>query len=160
MAPRAVVVALVLIVAVVATMYMYVGPPRLRSSPGHARLEDEAIARADSVDLDGTVSPSGLARDRAPSEALRQMSPSFRNSTLLIAIRDAGFYCDEVVTAQEIGDGLWVATCPGMLGYRLSAHERTRFDVAPIARYFDSPGPPVPTPDRRAPAPLDPQRFR
>ena len=66
------------------------------------------------------------------------MSPTFRNSSLLVAIRHAGFYCDDVVAANESADGVWLATCMDRGGYALSVRAANEFDVRPIAHYFDS----------------------
>jgi hypothetical protein len=68
---------------------------------------------------------------------VRAMSPMFRNSTLLIAIRGDGYRCDDVVSATESAEGVWVASCADRLGYTLSVREIDRFDVEPIPHYFD-----------------------
>jgi hypothetical protein len=68
---------------------------------------------------------------------VRAMSPNFRNGTLLIAIRGAGYRCDDVVSATESAEGVWVASCADKLGYTLSVRDVDRFDVQPIAHYFD-----------------------
>ena len=68
---------------------------------------------------------------------LRSASQSFRNSTLVIAIRRAGFYCADVVSAHESADGVWLASCSGMLGYIVTLRAAEQFDVHPVAQYFD-----------------------
>jgi hypothetical protein len=76
----------------------------------------------------------GPSRD---GTTLREMSQSFRNSTFLIAIRGAGFYCDDVVTAHESGDGIWIARCTDIREYKVSARPTDELSVEPI--YFDAP---------------------
>ena len=99
----------------------------------------------DSASVEGSgpiAEPSGLVRsggadvDGAPSE-VRAMSQTFRNSTFLIAIRRAGYYCEDVVSATESADGGWVASCGNKGGYMLGVREVDQFDVHPIAQYFD-----------------------
>jgi len=65
------------------------------------------------------------------------MSQTFRNSTFLIAIRRAGYYCDDVVSASESAEGGWVASCADKGGYTLSVHATDQFDVRPIGHYLD-----------------------
>ena len=104
---------------------------------------------------------------------VRAMSSTFRNSSLLIAIRYAGFYCDEVVAANETVDGVWLASCMDRSGYALSVRAANQFDVRPIAHYFDSLFPVYPPArdnerpfdrgfplDRLPPEPLNPDRLR
>ena len=87
------------------------------------------------------VADSSASSGERASVDLRDMSQTFRNSTLLVAIRGAGFYCDDVVSADETADGVWVASCANRLGYTLSVVEN-QFNVCPVAHYFDSVGPP------------------
>ena len=65
------------------------------------------------------------------------MSQTFRNSTFLIAIRRAGYYCDDVTSASEGGEGGWVASCADKGGYTLSVRAIDQFDVRPIGHYLD-----------------------
>ena len=82
------------------------------------------------------VENGAAARDRRVV-SLRDMSPSFLHSTLLIAIRYAGFYCEDVVAAQESGDGIWIANCADAREYKLSARLTDALSVEAI--YFDAP---------------------
>lgn len=77
--------------------------------------------------------------------ALDEMSESYRNATLLIAIRDAGFLCSDVVAAQTTGGGVWTASCRDMLGYQITASVTGDLSVEPMPRYLDAPASP---PDR------------
>jgi len=74
--------------------------------------------------------------NRAASE-VRAMSQTFRNSTFLIAIRRAGYYCEDVVSATESADGGWVASCGNKGGYMVGVRDVDQFDIHPIAQYFD-----------------------
>jgi hypothetical protein len=89
------------------------------------------------------VENSGAASSPTNAVPLRELSPSFRHSTFLVAIRNAGFYCDDVVAAQETGEGIWIANCTDTRAYRLSARLTDALRVEPI--YYDAPlrSPPV-----------------
>jgi hypothetical protein len=144
---------------------------------------NEDTSRDESVDAPAvrTLSTPGeltLAAQAKPAEEraaadVRAMSPTFRNTSLLVAIRHAGFYCDEVVAATESVDGVWLASCMDRSGYALSVRAANQFDVHPIAHYFDSLFPVFPPArddqqpldrglprDRLPPEPLDPDRRR
>jgi hypothetical protein len=94
--------------------------------------------------------PVVVAETRAPADSsasrgeqavteLRGKSPTFRNSTFLVAIRGAGFHCDDVVSADESASGVWLASCADKRGYTISVLEIGGFDVRPVPHYFDSP---------------------
>ncbi len=100
------------------------GLPDLAESGDRARVQTPTIV-ADAARVTGGNPPA----ERAATE-LRAMSQSFRNSSLLIAIRGAGFYCDDVVSASESTDGVWLASCADKLGYTLSVQDTDRFDVS------------------------------
>jgi hypothetical protein len=124
--------------ALLASLYWasWRGPAQV--PPDRAKSGDNARVQAPSIVADAVrVTGDNTAAERAASE-LRAMSQSFRNSSLLIAIRRAGFYCDDVVSASESTDGVWLASCADKLGYTLSVQDVDRFDVRPVAHYFDS----------------------
>jgi len=105
----------------------------------HARATHGVrVATRDVANQGDAVADTSDAVQEATSIDLRGASPTFRNSTLVFAIRRAGFYCADVVSAHESADGVWVASCSDMLGYvvTLSAAAE-RFDVHPVAQYFD-----------------------
>lgn len=83
---------------------------------------------------------SDAAREATATD-LRSASQTFRNSTLLFAIRRAGFYCGDVVSAHETTDDVWLASCSDMLGYVVTLRGAEQFDVHPVAHYFDSVAP-------------------
>jgi hypothetical protein len=84
---------------------------------------------------------------------LRAVSQTFRNTTFLGAIRNAGFHCDDVVSAYESAVGVWLASCADKRGYTVSVLEIGGFDVRPVPHYFDSP-------DSRQPLPNEFQMDR
>jgi hypothetical protein len=70
---------------------------------------------------------------------LGAMSETFRNSTFLIAIRDAGFICNELLRVYGGLDdsGKWTATCSEMLAYTVSVSGSGALRVDPMLQYFD-----------------------
>lgn len=68
---------------------------------------------------------------------LDEMSETFRNTTFLIAIRDAGFVCDDVVAAHAGGEHVWSASCRDMRGYEIEVQAAGDLRVRPLAQYID-----------------------
>lgn len=93
--------------------------------------------------------PPALAHD-APSAAkireLEALSETFRNTTFVIAIRDAGYVCNELLRVYGgIDDsGKWTATCSEMLAYTVAVMGNGALHVEPMLQYFDGNGPAVP----------------
>ena len=110
-------------------------PLTLPSIAAPAAGPEQAIARA-------PVEPRA-ARIETPAAAtireLEGMSETFRNSTFLIAIRDAGFVCNELLRVYGgIDDsGKWTATCSEMLAYTVSVAGGGTLHVEPMLQYFD-----------------------
>ena len=77
---------------------------------------------------------------------LEAMSETFRNTTFLIAIRDSGFVCHELLRVYGGLDdsGKWTATCSQMLSYTVSVTGSGTLRVEPMLQYFDGTGPSVP----------------
>ena len=92
--------------------------------------------------------PPALAHD-APSAAkireLEALSETFRNTTFVIAIRDAGYVCNELLRVYGgIDDsGKWTATCSEMLAYTVAVTANGALHVDPMLQYFDGNGPAV-----------------
>jgi hypothetical protein len=88
-------------------------------------------------------------RDAEPAAAkvreLEAMSETFRNTTFLIAIRDSGFVCNELLRVYGGLDdsGKWTATCSQMLSYTVSVTGSGTLRVEPMLQYFDGTGPSV-----------------
>ena len=110
--------------------------------PNHAQPTDSVpAARGDIVtESDAVADQSDAAREPTAID-LRGASQTFRNSTLLFAIRRGGFSCADVISAHESAEGVWVASCSDMLGYIVTLRGAEQFDVHPVSQYFDSLGP-------------------
>lgn len=165
---RIFVIAGVLVGALATTVYLTIDRRQSPAQRDHIESNDRAVVETPSA-LANAASDSHISSPRMEVAAteLRSMSETFRNSTFLVAIRGASFYCDDVISAHETTDGIWLASCRNMLGYTLSVQDVDRFDVRPIAHYFDTLGPFPELPndqtefDRdRLPEPLQPERFR
>jgi hypothetical protein len=80
------------------------------------------------------ATPSRSERDLAWQTELRDASESFRNSTLLIAIRENGFACADVTSAEQGSDPLsgWRVTCRGALVYLVAVGASGQLVVEPI----------------------------
>jgi hypothetical protein len=116
----------------------------------HAQPANSVPAATQDIALqsDALADKTDAAQDAMRID-LRSASQSFRNSTLVFAIRRAGFYCADVVSAHESADGVWVASCSDMLGYIVASRAAEQFDVHPVAQYFDG----------VAPVPIDRDRL-
>lgn len=94
---------------------------------------------------------------------LAEMSESFRNTTFLIAIRDAGFVCDDVVAAHQTDADIWMASCRDLgISYKIDVSETDELVVRPVASLFDGLQPILDNRFRldRDPLRLPPQRPR
>ena len=118
---------------------------------------DSAVRTNDAAPIPQSAPPPAPA---APD--LEAMSPTFRNTTFLIEIRDAGYACEDVVAAHRTTSDVWLASCRDLHGYTISVDESGALAVAPIPHYFDGIGPmPIQREDRfrldRDPSTLLPQ---
>ncbi len=76
-------------------------------------------------------------------DELRTMSESVRNSTFVIAIRAAGFMCEDVVDVYAGADvPVWRARCPDSRAYFVRVADAGELIVEPTLDYFDSVGAP------------------
>lgn len=117
--------------------------------PNHTQTADSVLAATrDFAMRSDAVDDRSDAVQEATSIDLRSASQTFRNGTLVSAIRRAGFFCADVVSAHESADGVWVASCSDMLGYIVTLRAADQFDVHPVAQYFDSVTPVPADPDR------------
>lgn len=124
-----------------------------------ARLPNETPS-ADSADelftaprietaADGGAEANALPADPQAAEAkfreLQAMSETFRNSTFLIAIRDAGFVCNELlrVSGGLDGSSKWMATCSETMAYTIGVASNGTLDVDPFLQYLDGLAPRV-----------------
>jgi len=87
-----------------------------------------------------TFAVSGTPID-AKLRELNAMSETYRNTTFLIAIRDAGFVCNELLRVYGALDDApkWLASCSEMLSYTVSVSSNGALHVEPMMQYFDGP---------------------
>jgi hypothetical protein len=126
--------AVAVFVAVTAISSIFVDARRGATEPGDDAAGPAQAAPRGGDDAVRVRVPTG-ATDRL---AVREMSQTFRHSTFLIAIRGAGFVCDDVVAAQEVEGGVWAATCRDMQGYKVSVERRDELHVEPMPHYVDA----------------------
>ena len=114
-----------------------------------------AIEAATPTDEPPTVtvarSPSAETAVAAKVRELETMSETYRNTTFVIAIRDAGFVCNELL---RVSGGLddspkWLATCSDTLAYTIGVASNGTLHIEPFEQYFDGIG--VRTIDRQLP---------
>ena len=103
----------------------------------HAIFDAQPTTRLAERDASVTV-PATASATTAPALAtqaeLRGASESFRNSTLLIAIRENGFVCAELAHADQSEDPLggWHVACRGALAYFVAVGESGELVVEPV----------------------------
>jgi hypothetical protein len=121
----------------------------LGRAPGDSSAHrDPALDRASSETSPAAAEPTAVASSPATRtaalEALRAMSETYRNTTLLIAIRDDGFVCEEVTDAVEGSDAAgWLARCRDLRVYHVGATGNGDLEAEPVPAYFDQLVPPV-----------------
>jgi len=115
-----------------------------------------------------SVSRETFAAAEAPATAklreLNAMSETFRNTTFLIAIRDSGFVCNELLGAYGgvNNSTTWTATCSQMLAYTVSVASTGVLHVEPMLQHLDGVSPSAPPPGGEPVLPqqrLPPQRL-
>jgi hypothetical protein len=91
---------------------------------------------------------------------LNEMSETFRHTTFLIAIRDSGFVCNELLGAYGgINDSTtWTVSCSQMLAYTVSVASSGALHVEPMLQHRDLIGPSV-IPREPGGDPVPPQRL-
>jgi hypothetical protein len=113
--------------------------------------------------------PSAPAAAESPAsrkrDELRTLSESVRNSTFVIAIRAAGYMCEDIVDVYAGADvPAWRARCRDSRAYYVRVADAGELAVEPTLDYFDGVGAPrvVEFDDGglrdRAAVPLDPRR--
>jgi hypothetical protein len=142
---------------------------RTASDEAHATQEATLAARSTSRDNAepesaasdspvGPLEPSRSERDLAWQTELRDASESFRNSSLLIAIRENGFPCADVTNAAQGGEPLggWRVTCRGALVYLVAVAENGQLVVEPMPIGDNFLTSPFNAPPQEFPNPLTP----
>ncbi len=122
-------------------------PPERPRVLAHAEVAASASAPADS--------PASRKLDE-----LRTMSESVRNSTFVIAIRTAGFVCEDVVGVDqaEAGAPAWRARCPDLRAYLVRVADDGGLAVEPTIDHWDAVFPPLPVQSPDPIAPIVPRR--
>jgi hypothetical protein len=104
-------------------------------------LQDSAAPVVGEAAASRSTPPALVAHnpERAKLEELRAMSETFRNTTLLIAIREAGYLCSEVVSVYGgIGDSTtWTVSCREVLAYAVGVNHAGALRVEPTLQYLD-----------------------
>jgi hypothetical protein len=150
--------------AIVASVWL--GLARQREPEERVRADETLLAQRSDDQSGQTVTPDTVRSAMQPGD-LEAMSESFRNTSFLVAIREAGFFCDAVVSGYRSGERTWIASCRDLRGYNIDASEPGVLAVEPIPHYFDSVAPVVPNLNDRFRLdvepriePRPPQRFR
>ena len=134
-------------VIVVAGLVLLARAPSDDAPP--AAHSDETLTIAVNDKRPAPADPPALMHDAPAAVKIREleaMSETFRNTTFVIAIRDAGYVCNELLRVYGgIDDsGKWTATCSEMLAYTVAVTANGALHVDPMLQYFDGNGPAVP----------------
>ncbi len=118
----------------------------------------DAVAEADPP----LAAPADAQAAAATFRELRAMSETFRNSTFLIAIRDAGYVCNELLRVSGALDDSpkWLATCSETMAYTIGIADNGTLRVQPFLQYFDGIGPRIVEQDFVDPSPQPPMLDR
>ena len=83
--------------------------------------------------------PAHDAQAIAKIRELEAMSETYRNTTFVIAIRDAGYTCSELLRVYGGFEdaGKWTATCSQMLSYTVGVAGNGALRVEPMNVYWD-----------------------
>src|SRR6188508_3114880 len=151
-------------VIVVAGLVLLARAPSDDAPP--AAHSDETLTIAVNDKRPAPADPPALMHDAPAAVKIREleaMSETFRDTTFVIAIRDAGYVCNELLRVYGgIDDsGKWTATCSEMLAYTVAVTANGALRVDPMLQYFDGTGPAVlpqePGPGRQPQLLLPPQ---
>jgi hypothetical protein len=105
-----------------------------------AQPADSGAATTDApVVLAVAPAPSDDAVIAAKIRELEAMSETFRNTSFLIAIRDSGYTCNELLRVYGGFEesGKWTATCSEMLAYTVGVAGNGALRVEPMNVYWD-----------------------
>jgi hypothetical protein len=130
------------VTALVAIVWLIRRTPVVPPAPPPLRVSAAQDAAPAAPAPTGSPASSKLAE-------LRAMSPTFLGSTLLIAIRDAGFVCDEVVDVDqsEPDSPVWRAHCRDLRAYLVRVASSGALAVEPTVAIWDG-NFPRPLPER------------
>lgn len=121
------------------------GEAALRGAPETGSSGSAATARGDIGELQPSSRTAGAPNDRTgegwlQAEALRHPSDSYRDTTLITLIRDAGHICTDVVwSAAGTHDGsTWRVSCDGARSFIVAEDRAGGFVVEPLP-YIEMP---------------------
>ena len=112
--------------------------------------DNESLAPADAGDttlppIAATTAGTAAANaNETPAAAklreLNALSETYRNTTFLIAIRDSGYVCPELLGVYGgVNDsGTWTATCSQMLAYTVRVANSGALRIEPMLQHVDS----------------------
>jgi hypothetical protein len=135
--------ALAAVIAAVGIVYLMRGreggdAPSIEPSAAPPNSSEAAAPRP-------AAAPSAAAETPAAARLreLEQMSETFRNTTFLIAIRDAGFVCNELrgVYGGVNDSTTWTASCSEMLAYTVRVASNGGLGIEPALQHVDSVAP-------------------
>jgi len=119
---------------------------RLTRAPQTERIQDPlstATPATEIVPTDVAADGAGLltAAATATVDELTTSSETFRNTSFVMAIRHAGFVCDDVadVYQGDIASGTWRVSCRDMRAYTIDVAVDGVLAVEPVLHYFDAP---------------------
>lgn len=126
------------VAAIAAVLFVGGRPPTDDPLPSSQR---EAPAPKDTRSYATAAATYALPPAEAKLRELNAQSETYRNTTFLIAIRDAGFVCNELLRVYGSLDDApkWMATCSEMLSYTVSVASNGTLHVEPMMQYFDGP---------------------
>jgi hypothetical protein len=91
-----------------------------------------------------TAETAGANANETPAAAklreLNALSETYRNTTFLIAIRDSGYVCPELLGVYGgVNDsGTWTATCSQMFAYTVRVVSTGALRIEPMLQHVDS----------------------
>jgi hypothetical protein len=121
-----------------------------------AQRDDRLTIAASDAPVRRAETPAALQATQAAAKIaeLEAMSETFRNTSFLIAIRDSGYVCNELLRVYGGVDdsGKWTATCSEMLAYTVGVTGNGALRVEPLMQYFDGLAPATVPNDNIVPA--------
>ncbi len=114
-------------------------PPQAAPEP------ERVLAHADAVPAPLPTPASAESPANARLAELRAMSDSVLRSTFVVAIRSAGFLCEDVVGVDqgEAGAPVWRARCPDLRAYLVGVNDAGGLSVEPTLDHWDAVAPAV-----------------
>jgi len=146
-------VALVLVAAMAAGAIWWLRAPE---QSGPLPTPPRVLAHADAPSPTQPAPPESPATRKLAE--LRALSESVRNGTFVIAIRAAGFVCEDVIGADQAAPDApaWRARCRDLRAYILRVDDAGALAIEPTVPYWDSVVVPVSGPQGSPPQRLNP----